>query len=438
MTTVAGSPAGVESATTRRVLPWALANTALVSVFSTVTLGSPLFVLFLGRLGFSKTQVGLLLSLLPFCGLLSLVVAPWTERFGLKRTYILFYGVRKVIFASLILGPWVLNYGGARWAFVYVCLVVAAFAVCRALGEAGWYPWQQEFIADRVRGRFGAAIGIVGGVTGSAALWVSGLVLDRASGWTGYLLLIGASSAVGLVGMAFALPIPGGRPVRRHTVSDRPHWQDIRLSLGDRPFRTYLLAAGAMALAGVPLWSFLPLFLHEEVGFPDGLVAQLQAATLMGSWMTVLGWGWLGDHRGPRPVLRLSLGMLIAVSLGWALLPSVGAGRQGLALGLSVGLGMAMAGSMSGSSLLLYNHLVPRQRRVTYMAVWYAWTGVVGGVGPLAAGALIDLMHSGKGGSGIGAYGVLFVGAAVLTAGGLVLYQRAMRTIRTMGQRGDG
>ena len=62
-------------------LPWAIAFNASLAVFVQLTFFGSVFVLFLNELGLSTSQIGFVLSLLPFAGLLALVVAPAVARF---------------------------------------------------------------------------------------------------------------------------------------------------------------------------------------------------------------------------------------------------------------------------------------------------------------------------------------------------------------------
>ena len=43
-----------------------------------------------------------------------------------------------------------------------------------------------------------------------------------------------------------------------------------------------------------------------------------------------------------------------------------------------------------GVNRLFFTAVVPVERKTTYLAVYYAWIGLVGGIGPLLAGQLLD------------------------------------------------
>jgi MFS family permease len=90
-----------------RALPWNLVNGVLTNIFYLWTFGGSVFVLFLNELGLPKGQIGTLLSLFPFCGLLALWFAPLATRLGRKRVFIAGYGTRYFIIAGLLGLPWI-------------------------------------------------------------------------------------------------------------------------------------------------------------------------------------------------------------------------------------------------------------------------------------------------------------------------------------------
>ena len=124
-----------------RGLPWQLAGNALNTIFAYLTVFGPVFLLFLQELGLPKAQIGVLLSLLPFAGLLALGSAPVVTRLGRRRVFLVCWGTRKVVIGGLLLLPWVTGRYGHTGGLIYLTAVVALFAVLRSLAETAWYPW---------------------------------------------------------------------------------------------------------------------------------------------------------------------------------------------------------------------------------------------------------------------------------------------------------
>src|SRR5215212_3883842 len=122
---MANEPTTVEKL---RGLPWSYGCNAANTVFTQFTYFGSAFILFLDQLGLSKSDIGFVLSLIPFSNLLALWIAPWTARFGYKRSFVLFFGLRKVVTFLLLLTPLVVTNYGARAAFFFVAGVVGLFA----------------------------------------------------------------------------------------------------------------------------------------------------------------------------------------------------------------------------------------------------------------------------------------------------------------------
>jgi hypothetical protein len=70
-----------------KALPWNLVHGVLTNIFYLWTFGGSVFLLFLSELGLPKGQIGILLSLFPFSGLVALGFAPVAARLGWKRVF---------------------------------------------------------------------------------------------------------------------------------------------------------------------------------------------------------------------------------------------------------------------------------------------------------------------------------------------------------------
>ncbi|MDZ4770899.1 MAG: hypothetical protein SGJ24_17375, partial [Chloroflexota bacterium] len=144
-----------EITTTEKIrrLPWNIALNATNNIFAQLTFFGSAFLLFLNELGASSTQIGVLLSLLPFLGVIALFIAPAVARFGYKRTFLTFFGIRKFIAAGLLLVPWVNEQYGLNAAMTLISAIMLGFSLCRAVAETALYPWASEYIPDSMRGK---------------------------------------------------------------------------------------------------------------------------------------------------------------------------------------------------------------------------------------------------------------------------------------------
>jgi len=403
-----------------------MAHGFLNTFFALWTFGGTVFLLFLGELGLPKRQIGGLLSLFPFCGLLALGVAPVAARWGWKRTFLFGYGTRKGVMALLLLLPWVTRAGGRTTAVAFLVGVIVIFALLRALAETAYYPWVQEFVPSDVRGKVGGISTVLTAVASGLSLAVAGWVVGRGDGLNRFLVLIAGGCVLGLLGVACMARVPGGAP-RTGTAGGNGHGDNLALALRDRNFVTYLAALGCTTVGTLSFSSFLPLYVKERLGVASGTVVTLDIAVMAGGALAGLVLGWAADRVGSRPVLMPAAGLAMLVPIGWLLLP-----RQTSRTVLGCGIlyfvnGVAGSGVAIASGRLLYNRVIPARDSTAYTALYYAWMGVAGGLAPLLAGHLLSHCAGWQAALGpvtVDGHAVLFVGAFALLAAACWLYGR--------------
>mgnify|MGYP005843917053 CR=1 FL=1 len=372
-----------------RGLPWSIAANATNTVMVQYTFFGSVFVLFLSALGLSRSQMGFLLALIPFFGLIALFVAPAVERYGYKRSYMLSFGLRAVIATGLLATPWVMNTFGPDVTLVFIAVTIAAFAMVRAVGVTASFPWVQEYVPNNVRGKYTATNNMVTTLTGFAAVTIGGVVLGQAAGLTGFMILLAVGVIFGFISVGLSYYIPGGAP---HTPSDsgRRQGRELGAALRDGNFIRYLAGVGIITLVTVPLGAFLPLFMREQVGLSASEVVWLQTGSLAGTLVSSYLWGWAADRYGSIPVTLYGLGLRILLPLLWMFMPRETGAALYVALGIAFLQGVADMGWGIGSGRLLYVSVVPPEKRTDYMALYYAFTSIVGGGASWGGGFLLE------------------------------------------------
>lgn len=405
-----------------RLLPWNIALSATNNIFATLTFFGSSFVLFLSALGVSNSQIGFLLSLLPFSGIVALFIAPRVARFGYKRTFVTFFGIRKFVAACLLLVPFVIDHFGGSAAVTLVSFIVAGFALCRAISETGLYPWSQEYIPNSVRGKHSAVNDMVARITGIIAVAFAGYVLSVTTGLDGFMILFAVSLVFGFTAVWSAAHLPGGAPTQAKTITFRM----IRDVVRDRNFSLYIIGLGLVILGNAPL-AFLPIFMQNQVGLNDSEVVLLQLGPIIGGFTATYLFGWASDRYGSKPVMQVGLIIKTLLPIAWLLMPRFSSLSLALAMVIAFVWGIAEIGWAIGSGRLLFVRVVPFERRSEYMPVYYALVGVIGGLSQIASGRLLD---SFAGISGqflifpLDSFTPLFLGSLILLALGVILFAR--------------
>ncbi len=409
-----------------RALPWNLVSGMLTNIFFLWTFGGSVFVLFLNELGLPKGQIGALLSLFPFCGLLALGFAPLATRLGRKRVYISSFSTRYFVIAGLLLLPWITAHYGHTAAVVFLFIDISTVALLRAMGETAYYPWTQEFIPNRVRGKFSAVYMLLTTIASAAALLTAGYVISVKTGLSSYLFLIGAGAMLGFIGILAMLPVPGGAP-EHGADAPRAHFANMRDALHDHNLTAYLGGMAGITIGTVLMTSFLPLYVKEQIGLPASTVVTLDSVTMVGGALSSLLWGWTADRVGSRPVLMPALTLTFLIPLGWLVLPRHMSNAVLWCGLLYFAFGAVSFGAAIAAGRLLFNGVVPPEKNTAYTAIYYAWMGLTGGAAPLLAGGILTAAAGWQarlGGLIIDGHSLLFCLSLLLIAFGWQQYSR--------------
>jgi HEAT repeat protein/Na+/melibiose symporter-like transporter len=375
-----------------RGLPWSIFTNATNTVFVQFIYFGSVFVLFLDSLGFSKLEIGITLSLVPFSALIAPFVVPLAYRFGNKRTFVIFYGARKLISVLLLLTPAVLIAYGEQGVFYFIVGVVASFAIVRSIEETAYYPWIQEFVPNSVRGKYSAMSNIYTALVGLVAAFVAGYVLERTTGLTGFMWLFAVGVLFGFVSVWASTHIPGGASPAPDAAHDAL-WRSLFDTWKNPSFRRFLYGLALITIGTAPLASFLPLYMQEEVGLSSGSIILLQIGILMGGLLSGYAWGWAADRYGSRPIMLLGASMLVIVPIFFWLTPKHVPWSLYFALTVAFFQGIANLGWGIGSGRLLFVGIVPAQGNMPYMALFFVWVGVVTGISQLGGGWILQVMQ---------------------------------------------
>ena len=417
-----------------RAIPWSLSYDLANTFFVQLTFFGSVFILFLNDLGLNESQIGLLLAVMPFLGLLSLFITPPVAKLGYKRTFLTFMGLRSLFTGGLLLVPWLASRFDPPLLVRYVAFITVAFAIARAVAMTAFLPWQQEYIPHQMRGRYAGYSSIIISLAGLVAVGLAGFVLDRPLGAWRYPILFGTGVCFGIISLFLAARLPGGAPLR----SKVPLFhldKKVFSTLRDSRFFRYLLALGLVTLTIGPIFSFLPIFMRERVGLNPGGIVLLQTGAMLGSLLSSYFWGWLADRYGSKPISLTGLLMMATLPVLWYLLPRESTFSFSAALGISFLQGIASTGWGIGSGRLLFVSIVTAENRAEYLSQYNAWTGVLSGAGSILGGTLLQSFSSLQTtifSLSIDSYSVLFgIGFFMSLAAALLLY--SLHTLRETG-----
>lgn len=404
-------------------LRWQLLSSVLNNTFVVLTVFGSVFVMFLSELGLDTARIGVLLATLPLAGVMPVFLTGIIGRYGLKRTFMLAFLARKVILLPLLATPLVLTTWGLDIAFWFVLAVVMVFALLRAFSEASWFPWSQEVIPDRVRGKFSAITTIVCTLVGMAAVLGASFIIKTYPQWglTRYLVLIGIGICAGIASAAAMIPVPGGAP---NPDASGTGIRSALSALRDRAYLRFLTGLSLVMLGCAAVFTFIPLFMRTQVQLPADKVVLLDIGIYLGMLLSSYMWGWMADRFGSKPIMITGVIIMMILPILWSIMPRSQADSLYWAMGIAVLVGITTMAWNMGYGRYLFVSAVPADNRRAYLAVFYACQGIIGSIAPLVAGNVVKIFDQTVRHAGpfiIDRYTPLFAGMLILLGAGLAV-----------------
>ncbi len=372
-----------------RKLPWALGGWALNTVFLHLVVTGPVFLLFLDHLKLDKSQIGMLLSLLPLGGFIAILVGMKASKVGVKRVYLVSWTLRKLVMIGLIFAPWVVWTWGAQAGFWYIAGVIGLFAICRSVGESSILIWQHEYIPAGRRGRYTATELVAKTIAGALAVALAGWLLKQNPGTVSFQIIFALGIAAGLAGMFCFFQLPGGapaQPVSREKAAPREWLVPLR----DRRFVRAIIANTLLNLGWLMTLCFLPLFYRDHLGLREDQVVTLQAVMMVSQLATCFLWGWMADRYGGQPQTVIAAGLMAVFPLAMMLIPRHGELILPLLVGVLLFQGMIAPALDIGNARMLNVDLIPAQGKAGYMIILFAEGLLTAGLSPLLAGLMLE------------------------------------------------
>jgi len=353
-------------------------------------------------LSLSDTQLGVLsgIAFALFYSVMGIPIARWADR-GNRVT---------IIALTTVLWSIMMVLCGKAASFVQLLLIRAGVAV----GEAGCMPPSHSLIADyfsRPERPRAVAVYLLGGSLSMVIGYFVAGWLSELYGWRAMFMMLGLPGLVPALLVWLTLKEPRletktGFPY--NTYASEPQRQAATLAspqpgikqvattlLAKRTFRHLVLCFSVMTFFGTGILQWQPAFLIRSYGLKTGE---------LGTWFAViygLG-GVLGTYLGGALASRFATNnerlQLKAMALVYASFSALSAliyivPNYHVAFAL-IALATVAGNSTGGPLFATIQTIVPQRMRAVAIATIYLFANLVGlGLGPLAAGALSDLLR---------------------------------------------
>lgn len=350
-------------------------------------LGGPLQTVYLTYLGFTAFEIGFVLAVPPFALLIQIFIAFAMQRWQNRRFYMGLFGIlHRVLWVGTGLVP--LLFPQTSWIPVYMALWLVSFLSAQASGVI-WTSLMADVVPVSIRGKYFGIRNTVHWAVVCLTLLAGGQIMEWLPGTNGFIVLF-TVSALCIVWNGWTLtqyPNPPFQP----SESGRSYRMLLR-PFADRRFIAATLFLSVFILAQnvvVPLFSYVMLEVMELSAGRVTMIIMLQNLVMMVSYYY---WGVLNGRYSTNALLLWTFPIISAGCLVWA-------GSAFLPVLLVLLVSHALLGfGLAGYNLLVFNFLIgdsPKSERPIYVAVFSAFTGFAGFIGPVAGGWLYDAASSG-------------------------------------------
>jgi len=418
-----------------RNLPWYLAFVSTNSVAINLTFIGSIFVLYLNELGFNKALLGAVLSLVPFVNIFSIFVADKISEIGARKAFLSSFSIRFLIWLPIILSPWVRQQFGQVMMAILVIVIVFVFSFFRMISSVAIMPWNQEIIPESIRGVFSAKQLAASNAVNIFTVTLAGLYIARSEGIQPFNILFVIGVIFGLISAWISTRFPGGSS-KQGIKKSSSIVGNLKIPVKDKNYMRFIHGIGWITLAE-SLFSYVALFMNEEIGLSAGNVVLLQTGVLLGGVLTSFIWGWASDRYGSKPVLQINMALTAILPILWFTTPYRSNFSFSVALGISLIQGASQMGRNIGGARLLYNRLVPIKFSTSYFALYNASLGLVMGLSQVFGGILLDSLDNISGSIRqfpINSYSILFGLILIFSIIGIMV----IMTVKSEGEVGVG
>jgi MFS family permease len=337
----------------------------------------------------SESLYGLISSLPAWCNVIQLFLMPLlTRRWSQKRITLWFSWLHLGVWMALgIMLPFVPidDLGGAGVLFLILFGLSAFF---QSLVGVSWTSWIQEWVPEKIRGKYFGRRNRMLQFSTVAFLLVTGEALTRLTeispviGFQALVFVAVVLRAISIFSQNRILASAG----RIETEGGLDLKAQMRL-IGQRKPLLWLFGFGAAFGLTTGLFGpFFNVFLYDGLGLSVSEVGMLIVISSITGAISMPAWGQFLDRYGNRPTMNVALAMWMIPGFAWALLTPENTWILKL---LFASGGIFSAGFILGQFNLLLK-LVPPEAKTAAISMNVAITSLAAAFAPVVGGILLD------------------------------------------------
>ena len=388
----------------RRGMVVNMAAGALGQSWFALALGMPL-IMFMERVGAAGVVIGLMAMVQSLAMVMQIPSALVAERVASRKKFWfwLLLPHRLLWFAPVFLA---LHFGRDPRVGWFLLAVVTISSMLASAGTASWYSWMMDLIPERVRGRFWSIRQSVVMLANLLSMVIAGWLLDAEWGgkdssetMVGFALVYLLAATFGCADILLHTTVP--EPQRRRVNLTGKVLASLREPFRNRDFLWVTLAFGMWNFS-LGFARFGEVYLKRECGAKYSDLSALFISTAVGCVVASYVWSRIMDRIGNRTACMLMFVVAPVFALAWWLAP---AGDVALAFlpGQPVVpkiIVVLFAGNFFAAAFYSCTGLVQitlcsatttPENRTLAMALHWTVVGLMGALGPVLGGVVMDL-----------------------------------------------
>jgi MFS family permease len=381
-------------------------------VWGTIVGGMPL-TLFMKSIGASGVMIGLVATVGLVAMSLQVPAALLADRLPSRK---MFWGWTVLPHRLLWFLPAVLPFllgADSRWLAPAVVWVVAVSGILGQLGSASWWSWMADLVPEGQRASFWGKRHSIVSVSSLVGLLAVGFLLDAfpdpgSPGGTflGFSLVFGLAALMGSADVILHLWVPEPKPANpgdRMGIVAR-----ILKPFANRDFLWLTLAMGVWTFAMGVMGQFGLIYLSHELHLNYTNLSILAFSGMAGASLAGVLWGYVMDRVGARNFGAIMMMLAPLLNVAWFFLragnvplplpglPSFEISQIMLVLTVNSFFAGLIYSGVGLSQVSLLPALSPPEGRTLAMAAHWSMVGLIGALGPLVGGKMMDGLEAWK------------------------------------------
>ncbi|MBN2657261.1 MAG: MFS transporter [Spirochaetales bacterium] len=388
---------------------------SVINTFSFQFLAGNVIILFIIRLGASKTMVGLVSSFFHISYFIMPLGRLLSGKIGMAKAFTLAWMVRYIAISPILMAPFIAMSGRpgsihtALWIVVWGYL---GFQMLRGAGLVSYSPLLTEISRGEDRGSYLSLSRILTDAAILAGSVIVAFFMGDDAPLERYMVSFAIGIGLGYIGVYTLSRLPEiKRPEGHH---DQELLTCLKSAVGEVKFRRYFLTLLTVGFVGGTLRPFILVYAKDVYSLSDKHILLLTVAGSLGA----ISMGFISrkflDRLGAKPMLMIWIILMTGSSVTIVFVPVLGNWLSWMFLITLFYLStMGLNGSDNTTQLYFFSMIEPEQQ-LNFGILQFLATGISGTAGATSAGVLLDFLQGPAGMDPRVSHAWLFGGLAVL------------------------